>query len=112
MAPLFPPWHPSFRPRVLLVLPLLPFPFPPHFPHLLLRPPWPPPLLLSPLQPLHSYLHVLPLARILSIFSSSCHSHCHLCLLFCLWLQILDCHWFALCLFPLCGHLSDCSSQL
>ncbi|KAL7204664.1 hypothetical protein ACSBR2_017701 [Camellia fascicularis] len=112
MAPLFPPRHPPFWPRLFLVLPLLPLPLPPHFPHLLLHPPRPPPLLLPPLQPLHSHLHVLPLARILSIFSSSCHSHCHICLLSCLWLQILDCHWFAPCLFPLCGHLSDCSSRL
>ncbi|KAL7176594.1 hypothetical protein ACSBR2_030016 [Camellia fascicularis] len=71
MAHLFPPWNPSFRPRLLLVLPLLPllpFPLPPHFPHLLLHPPRSPPLILPPLQPLNSHLHVLLLARILNLF--------------------------------------------
>ncbi|GMQ09024.1 hypothetical protein CsSME_00052527 [Camellia sinensis var. sinensis] len=74
MASLFPPWHPPFRPRLLLILPLLPLPLPPHFPHLLLHPPQPPPLLLPPLQPLHPHFPFVVTCQIVLL---GCNFLCH-----------------------------------
>lgn len=68
VAPLLPARDAADRPRLLLVVRLLPLPLPPAPPDVLLRPPPPRARRLPPPPPIDPRLHVVSMARILPIF--------------------------------------------
>ncbi|KAJ8451820.1 hypothetical protein Cgig2_007303 [Carnegiea gigantea] len=76
VAPLFPTGHTPLGPGLLLVIRVLPLSIPPPPQDLLLSPPAPPPPDPPPPDPLDPRLHVLPMARILTVISSAC-DHIH-----------------------------------
>ncbi|OMO56840.1 vacuolar protein sorting protein [Corchorus capsularis] len=71
MAPLFPPRNPPFRPRLLLVLHLLPLSFPPHVQNDRRRLPESTIDLLPPLQQLHIDDHVVFMAGVFTVVSGA-----------------------------------------
>ncbi|KAF1872195.1 hypothetical protein Lal_00039356 [Lupinus albus] len=66
----------------------------------------------STFQSFNLHSHVLPLARILTIISSSCDPLHNSGLLSSLRVQILDRYWVSWCVFSVCVELSDCVAEL
>lgn len=92
MASLFPTRHTPLRPRVLLVIHLLPLAVPPRSTNHLHNFTPAKAVLLHAFQPLNLNLHVISMARIFSIISSDCNSSHHFSLLRRVRVPILDCY--------------------
>lgn len=112
VAPLFSLRHAPLRARVLLVIRVLPLPFPPYSPDVLHDSPAPATLGVPALQPLHPHLHVLPLARILAVLPGPRHSPNNLGLFRGLRVPFLDRDWAPQRVLPIRHQLPDCPPRL
>ncbi|KAB5547695.1 hypothetical protein DKX38_011101 [Salix brachista] len=112
MASLFPSGNSSLRSCLFLVLHVLPVTVSPYVSYLFHNFEVSQAGFFPARQQFYTDLHVLSMARILSILPSPGDSISNLGVLHCLRLQILDCGWFALRVFSFCGELPDCAAGM
>nr|DAD40632.1 TPA_asm: hypothetical protein HUJ06_014955 [Nelumbo nucifera] len=109
---MLPPGNQTQRPSLLLVLRILPLSLPPLAPNLLHNPPPSETDILSAIQPVNYDMHVVPMARILTIVPGDRHPIDDSDLLGRLWVPILDGNWVAERLLPIRHQLPDCVAEL
>ncbi|TKY55792.1 Elongation of fatty acids protein 3 [Spatholobus suberectus] len=112
VAPLLPPRNPPLRPRLLLVLHLLPLALPPHVAHSPRHPATSQAVFFPALQPLHLCLHVVSMARVLAVVSGPRNSLHDARVRHHLQVPVLDRHRVPQCVLPLHAQLPSRVARL